>query len=75
MDKETKKLVKALEDAGFEVRAHKSGHATVYSPDGEYVSGLAGSPSEYRGWANTLSRIKRVAKMIYRDGKLYPCEA
>lgn len=74
MDKDTKKLVKALEDNGYEVRMRSSGHATVFAPSGDYVTGLAGSPSERKGWSNVLSRIKRVGGHVYADGKLIPVE-
>lgn len=74
MDKETKKLVKALEAEGYTFKACSSGHTQIFTPDGDFVSGLAGSPSEYRGWANTLSRIKRIGGHIYANGTLTPVE-
>jgi hypothetical protein len=72
MFKDRKKLVKALREKGYEVRERKSGHAQIFTPAGEFVSGLAGSPSEYRGWDNVLARIKRIGGHVYTDGTLTP---
>jgi hypothetical protein len=59
MDKDTKKLVKAVEEAGFEVRYTSDCHPIVFTAKGEYVTKLATSPSDRRGLTNALSRLKR----------------
>jgi hypothetical protein len=74
MNKEINKLVRALEAANFRVKPCGTGHAQVYAPSGEFVTGLASTPSEYRGWANTLARIKRIGGFVYRDGTLTPVD-
>jgi hypothetical protein len=59
IDKDIKKLVKACGDQGFTVRYRKSGHPAIYRLDGSHIVDLASTPSEYRGWANALAKLKR----------------
>lgn len=58
MDKDMKKLIKALESQGFEIRITTKGHVTV-GIDGKLVATLAGTGSDWRGGRNALSRLKR----------------
>lgn len=58
MDKDMKKLIKALESQGFEIRFTKKGHVTV-GRDGKIVATLAGTASDWRGGRNALARLKR----------------
>lgn len=58
MDKEMRKLIKALEDQGFEIRITKKGHVTV-GKDGVLIATLAGTASDWRSGRNALARLKR----------------
>jgi hypothetical protein len=58
MDKDLRKIVRALEDQGFEVRISRKGHVIV-SKDGEWVATFAGTVSDWRGFRNSLARAKR----------------
>lgn len=58
MDKDMKKLLKALEDQGFEIRFTKKGHVTV-GLDGKLVATLAGTASDWRSAKNALARLRR----------------
>lgn len=58
MDKDLKNLLKALTDAGFEVRFTKKNHPAVYR-DGRFVTTLASTPSDWRSWRNGLAALKR----------------
>lgn len=58
-DKEIRKIVRLLEKQGFIVNERTSGHYEVRTADDEYVTDLAGSPSEYRGWLNMLADLRR----------------
>lgn len=58
MHKDLKKIVKALDDQGFEVRTRKNGHIAVFK-DGEYVTTFAGTPSSSRSWKNSVADCKR----------------
>ena len=35
------------------------GHWLVRNANGDFVTTLAGTPSEYRGWKNALAKLKR----------------
>ncbi|MGH1563011.1 hypothetical protein [Mumia sp. DW29H23] len=58
MDKDIKKVIKALEDQGFEVRYTRKGHPAVYL-DGRFVTTFAGTPSDSRGFRNALAAARR----------------
>lgn len=58
MDKDMKKIAKALEDQGFEVVELKSGHVLVML-DGRRVATFAGTPSDKRSRLNSLAAVKR----------------
>lgn len=57
--KELDRLIGVLIEQGFDVKRTTKGHFTVRTESGEYVTTLAGTPSEYRGWRNALSALKR----------------
>ncbi|UJQ86604.1 HicA-like toxin [Mycobacterium phage PenguinLover67] len=58
--KETRRLLREIERAGGEVVAHQGrpGHFKVYV-DGEYIGGIAGTPSDRRAMANDIARLRR----------------
>lgn len=58
MDKDLKKIVKALEAQGFEVERTKKGHLMVYR-DGRFVVAFAGTPSDWRGLKNGIAAARR----------------
>ncbi|WP_213578451.1 hypothetical protein [Rhodococcus sp. USK13] len=58
MDKDTKKVLKALEEAGFTVRYAKNGHPMVYKGD-DLITTFSGSASDYRSFRNALAHLKR----------------
>lgn len=59
MGNDMTRLLQALEDQGFVVTRTGKGHWLVRNGNGDFVTTLAGTPSEYRGWQNALSRLKR----------------
>ncbi|KQP81551.1 hypothetical protein [Aeromicrobium sp. Leaf291] len=59
MNKDLKRLIKALEDAGYTVGKTKDGHPTIHAPNGNWVTNFAGTPSDRRGWRNGLAALKR----------------
>lgn len=60
MNKDTKKLVAELERQGFRVhRRKKSPHHLVDDAAGRRVGILADTPSDYRGWRNTIAQLRR----------------
>lgn len=58
MDKDLRKIVKALEAQGFEVVTTAKGHLMV-SRDGEVVAVLAGTASDWRSLRNGLAPLRR----------------
>lgn len=58
MNKDLKKMLKALEDQGFTVTYGRNGHPIIWL-DGRKVTTLAGTPSDYRSLKNSLSYLKR----------------
>lgn len=58
MDKDLKKIVKALEQQGFEVERTKKGHIAVYR-EGRFVAMFAGTASDWRSIKNGLAAVKR----------------
>ncbi|WP_128970262.1 hypothetical protein [Rhodococcus opacus] len=59
LDKDTKAVLKALKEAGFEIRKSKNGHPMVYK-DEKLITTFSGSASDPRSFRNTLSYLKRV---------------
>lgn len=60
MDKDLRKLVKALENEGYQIVTAKSGHIKVYDIDGKMIAVLSGTPSDKRALANQLRPLKRL---------------
>ena len=58
MDKDIKKLIKAAQDAGYDVRVTKRGHITI-GRDGRRITTLPGPPSDRRSLANALAPLRR----------------
>lgn len=58
MNKDLKKIVKALEAQGFEVRVTKKQHVAVYR-NGRIVALFAGSPSDWRSMKNSIRDAQR----------------
>lgn len=58
MDKDMRKVVKALEDQGFEVTTTRRGHLMV-SRDGRVVAVFAGTASDWRSFRNSLAAARR----------------
>lgn len=58
MDKDLRKMVKALEAQGFEVTVTKRGHLMV-SRDGRMIATFSGTASDWRSIRNGLAYLKR----------------
>lgn len=58
MNKNLKKLTKALEDQGFSVRVSKRGHILVFNADG-LVATFSGTPSDWRSLKNSMAALRR----------------
>ena len=58
MDKDTRKLVKALEDQGFVVRRTSRGQYLV-TLDGRRVATLSGSTGDWRSLRNAIAVLRR----------------
>lgn len=58
VNKDLKKIVKALEAQGFEVKVTKRGHVIV-TRNGHFVATFAGTASDWRGLKNSLARARK----------------
>lgn len=58
VNKDLKKVIKALESQGFEVVPTKKGHLAVFL-DGRYVTTFAGTSSDWRGVKNAIAAARR----------------
>ncbi len=58
MDKDLRKLQKALDAQGFEYRATRKGHYLV-KRNGKVVTTLTGTPSDHRSRKNELAELRR----------------
>ncbi|WP_299039680.1 hypothetical protein [uncultured Pseudokineococcus sp.] len=58
MNKDVRKVVKALERQGFDVVTTANGHLMV-SKGGEVIAVLAGTASDWRSLLNGLAPLKR----------------
>jgi predicted alpha/beta-hydrolase family hydrolase len=58
MNKDLRKIAKALEAQGFEVNRLKSGHLEVRR-NGRRVATFSGTPSDRRSWKNSLAAVRR----------------
>ncbi|QPX62196.1 HicA-like toxin [Mycobacterium phage Indlovu] len=68
--KEVRKLLEAIEQAGGEVVPcrNRDGHWKVYL-DGEYIGGLASTPSDHRSTQNDIARLRRRGLNIDTKGR------
>lgn len=71
--KDVAKLLDAIRAAGGEVVPHtgKNGHFKVYL-DGQYLGGIAGTPSDWRARANDIARLRRGGLNIDSKGRYNP---
>lgn len=58
MDKDLRKVVKALEAQGFEVEVTRKGHLVV-TRDGVLIATFSGTASDWRSFRNGLSYLRR----------------
>ena len=58
MDKEMRKIAKALEQQGFDVKITKRGHLMV-TRDGVLIATFSGNAKDWRSMRNGLSYVKR----------------
>lgn len=58
MDKDLKKIIRALEEQGFTVKFAKSQHVIVRK-DGVFVTVFAGTGSDWRGMRNGISDCRQ----------------
>jgi len=58
MHKELKAIQRELERQGFDTWVRKNGHMAVYK-DREYVATFGGTPSDFRGWKNSLAKCRK----------------
>lgn len=58
MDKDLKKIVKALREQGFEVETTRKGHLMVHR-DGRLVVTFSGTASDWRSMKNGISHARR----------------
>jgi hypothetical protein len=58
MDKDLKKIIKALEAQGFEVTVTRKQHIAV-SKDGRFVVMFAGTASDWRSMRNGIAAARR----------------
>ncbi len=58
IDKDTRTVLAALEEAGFVIRRAKSGHPMVYK-DGVLIATFSGTASDRRAFLNSLAPLKR----------------
>lgn len=52
-------LLGILVEQGFTVTLKPNGHYEVRTPSGEFVTVIAGTPSEYRGFQNARAALRR----------------
>lgn len=58
MDKDMRKIIRALEDQGFEVTVTKRQHIVV-TRDGQMIATFSGTASDWRSIRNGLAPLKR----------------
>jgi hypothetical protein len=54
-----RRILKALDDQGFDAKPSKKGHWIVRDADGKRVTTLAGTASDHRAWLNALSYLRK----------------
>jgi hypothetical protein len=58
MDKDTRKVLRAAERQGFEIRTSGTGHPMIYR-DGVFVAKAASTPGDQRGLKNLIAALRR----------------
>lgn len=58
MNKDLKKIVKALEAQGFTVEQTRKGHLMVFK-DGRLIVTFAGTPGDWRALKNGIAKARR----------------
>lgn len=68
--KDTRRLLDATRSAGGVVEEHqgRNGHFKVYL-DGQYIGGIAGTPSDSRSRQNDIARLRRGGLRITSKGR------
>lgn len=69
MEKELRRILDAIEAAGFTVDRTSRGHWLVRDTEGRAVTTLAGTPSDHRSWMNAIARLRRAGVPIRRKGE------
>lgn len=59
MDKDLKRILKAAQAQGFEIRTTTNGHPMVYDQDGQFVTQTATTPGDWRGQRNLIAALRR----------------
>ena len=57
--KDTKELLKEAEGQGWRIEKTKGGHWRVFSPDGAGIVYVASTPSDHRGFKNTIAKMRQ----------------
>lgn len=57
--KDVERVVRTAREQGFLVDRTRAGHWRIRSGDGEFITTLPGTPSDYRSLLNGLARLKR----------------
>lgn len=58
MDKDLKKILRAAEKQGFEIRHTSDGHPMVYR-DGKFITKSSKTPGDRRGQLNLIATLRR----------------
>lgn len=58
MDKDMRKIAKALREQGFEVETTSKGHLMVFR-DGRLVTTFSGTASDWRAMRNAIAKARR----------------
>jgi predicted RNA binding protein YcfA (HicA-like mRNA interferase family) len=66
-----RQLANDLLDKGWSYRALRNGHLRFDHPGGTHSVTFPASPSDWRGWKNLRSQIRRVERAV-ADGKPQP---
>lgn len=59
MGSDLRKILEAIEAAGYVVVISKKGHPQVYTREGEWVTTFSGTASDWRSNLNALRPLKR----------------
>lgn len=59
MDKDTKRLMKEITKQGFTITTSRKGYPMVYGHNGEFVTQLAQTTSDWRSRRNAIAALRR----------------